>query len=230
MNYFRISTIPGYNIGHFFHENLFYALDAYIKNTKIKWILCKTLKEWELQFTLLCIKHLNIDYEYGDLTGYRSGLSFNISKTPTFFYILYLIQSIIKKEYPDEIFNGNYKVLYLRNDAQRRKMIGYDNKLDSHFDEIVYSFNDMSFEKQVRLFMKCSHFVTIEGANITNIIFMNKQSQVLVISPANNSWQLMFGTSYAVNSFNYLILYLDDFDKDIQYNEKIENAMITFLK
>ena len=88
----------------------------------------------------------------------------------------------------------------------------------------------MSFEKQVRLFMKCSHFVTIEGANITNIIFMNKQSQVLVISPANNSWQLMFGTSYAVNSFNYLILYLDDFHMDIQYNEKIENAMITFLK
>ena len=109
-------------------------------------------------------------------------------------------------------------------------MIGYDNKLNEHFDEIIYNFNNMSFEKQVKLFMKCSHFVTIEGANITNIIFMDKRAQVLVISPTNNSWPLMFGTSYAINSFNYLVLYLDDFNKDIQYNEKIENAMITFLK
>ena len=60
MEYFKIPTIPGYNIAHFFHEALFYALDAYIKNNQIKWILCKKLKEWELQFTLLCIKHLNI--------------------------------------------------------------------------------------------------------------------------------------------------------------------------
>jgi hypothetical protein len=40
----------------------------------------------------------------------------------------------------------------------------------------------------------------------------------------------MFGTSYAINMFNYLILYMDDFNKDIQYNEKIENAIISFLK
>ena len=230
MECFKIPTIPGYNIGHFFHENLFYALDAYIKNKQIKWILCKKLKEWELQFTLLCIKHLNIDYEYSDLTGYRSGMPFNISKNPNLFYILDLIQTIIKKEYSDATFDENYKVLYFRNDAQRRRMIGYDNKLDGYFDEIVYNFNSMSFEKQVRLFMKCSHFVTIEGANLTNIIFMNKKARVLDISPTNNSWQLMFGTSYAINMFNYLILYMDDFNKDIQYNEKIENAIISFLK
>ena len=230
MDCFKISTIPGYNIGHFFHETLYYALDAYIKNKNIKWILCKNLKEWELQFTLLCIKHLNIEYEYSDLTGYRSGLPFNISKNPNLFYILDLIQTIIKKEYPDAIFNEDYKVLYFRNDAPRRRMIGYNNKLDTYFDEIVYNVNNMSFEKQVKLFMKCSHFVTIEGACLTNIIFMNKQAKVLDISPTNNSWQLMFGTSYAINTFNYLILYLDDFNKDIQYNKKIEDAILTFLK
>jgi capsular polysaccharide biosynthesis protein len=230
MECFKISSIPGYNIGHFFHETLFYALDAYIKNNQIKWILCKKLKEWELQFTLLCIKHLNINYEYSDLTGYRTGLPFNISKNPNLFYILELIQTIIKKEYPDATFNENYKILYFRNDAARRRMIGYDNKLNGHFDEIIYNFNDMSFEKQVRLFMKCSHFVTIEGANLTNIIFMDKRAKVLDISPTNNSWQLMFGTSYAINTFNYLILYMDDFNKDIQYNEKIENAIVSFLK
>jgi len=86
------------------------------------------------------------------------------------------------------------------------------------------------FEKQVKLFMKCSHFVTIEGATVTNIIFMNKRAKVLVISPTNNSWQLMFGTSFAVNLFNYLVLYLDNFNEDIRYDDKIEDAMITFLK
>ena len=36
----------------------------------------------------------------------------------------------------------------------------------------------LSFEEQVIIFMKTSHFVTTEGAHMTNIIFMNKDAKI----------------------------------------------------
>lgn len=227
MNYFLISSIG--NIGHFFHENLFYALDSYLHNKNIIWVLHTNLTEWELQFTTLCIKHLKISYTFHNLTNYRTGLPYVINLSPNFNIILQLIQEIIKKEYPDTKFNGNYKVLYFRNDASRRKMLGYKGNIDIYFDEIVNDMSSLSFEKQVKLFMKCSHFVTIEGAHLTNIIFMNKKAKVLDISPTNNSWQLMFGTSQCVDVFHNFILNLDNFNSNIQYDEKIENEIKLFL-
>jgi hypothetical protein len=233
MNNFKISKINKIgNIGHFFHENLFYAIDAYLKNKTIKWIIDINLKEWELKFTLLCIKYLNIEYEYCDLEDHRSNLPYNIIDNENFFIIMNMIQEIIKKEYSDTIFKESYKVLYFRNDATTRKMENYNNELDIYFDEIVYDFSCMSFENQVKLFMKCSHFVTIEGAHLTNVIFMNKKAKLLDISPCDNSWQLMFGTSCCVGSFSNFILDLDSskFKDNIQYNEKIHNQIEMFVK
>jgi len=229
MDSFKIGTIN--NIGHFFHENLFYAIDSFLKNKNIKWILHSKLTEWELKFTLLCAKHLDIPCEFSDLTNHRSGLDYDIKKNDNFYIIMDMIQDIVNLEYPNTGFNKNYKVLYFRNDAQRRKMIGYENNLDLYFDEIIYDFNSMSFEKQVQLFMKCSHFVTIEGAHLTNIIFMNKDAKVLDISPCENSWQLMFGTSYCVNTFESFILGfgIDNFNDNIYYSSTIENRIKMFL-
>jgi hypothetical protein len=229
MDSFKIGTID--NIAHFFHENLFYAIDAFLKNENIKWILHYNLTEWELKFTLLCAKHLEIHCEFTDLTNHRSGLDYDIKKNENFYLIMDMIQDIINLEYPTATFNKNYKVLYFRSDAQRRKMIGYENNLDLYFDEIIYDLNSTPFEKQVQLFMKCSHFVTIEGANLTNIIFMNKNAKVLNISPCENSWQLMFGTSYCVNTFESFILGfgIDNFNDNIYYSSTIENRIKMFL-
>ena len=46
------------NIAHFFHEILFYGIDAFLRNKNVKWVIYDNLTEWELKFTMLCIKYL----------------------------------------------------------------------------------------------------------------------------------------------------------------------------
>jgi len=219
------------NIAHFFHEALFCALEAYLQDTSILWILDSNLKEWDLQFTLLCIKHLHIHYKYENLENYRTEnkYNYNIKVSKYFQPIMDLIQTIIKTEFPTTTFNPNYKVLYFRNDAYRRKVLDYNGTIDHLFDEIIYDFYSMPFHKQVQLFMKCSHLVTIEGATITNIVFMNKEAKVLNISPVNNSWPILFGTDKCVKTYDYFVLGLSHFNENIQYNSVIENKIKQFV-
>ena len=73
-----------------------------------------------------------------------------------------------------------------------------------------------------------THFVTIEGAHLTNILFMNPNAKILIFSPIKNSWQLMFGTSMLVNKLE-IITTGGDFHSNIKYNEKIENEIKKFL-
>lgn len=224
---FKLGTID--NIAHFFHENLFYAIDAYLRDPNTRWILHNQLTEWESGITLMCAKHLGVTYTIEDLTDHRSGLDYNISLSPNFHAILKIVKDAAEKEFPDTKFQSKYRVLYFRDDAQRRKMRGYAKQLHHCFDEVVYNMSALSFNDQVRLFMRCSHFVTIEGAHMTNVIFMDKRAKVLDISPTDNSWQVMFGTACCVESFERMVLGIDDFNWDIQYNEDIENRILWFL-
>lgn len=253
MNIFKIPSIEisdhgaVENIGHFFHEILFYAIDAYLKNKNIKWVVHNNLTEWENKFTLMCIKHLNIYYEIVDLTTeYKNIYNYNNNNNwdrgspdiknccpENYDNIMSMIQNIIKLEFPDTVYNGNYKVLYFRNDAGRRKMINYNGNLDQYFDEIVYDFENMSFEDQVKVFMKCSHFVTIEGTNLTaNIIFMNKKAKVFGLSSSNNSWPLVFGTSKLIDKFIQYCLEkpMNCVNDDILYTSELEDRIKEFLE
>lgn len=231
------------NIGHFFHEQLFHAIDIFLEDNTVKWILLGSdFNKWQEGFTKLMAKYLNIEIVKDDasITNKIKVLTSqkNLRKSANYHKILELVQEAIHKEYPEIEYNGNYKVLYFRNDANRRKMTGYQNQLDKYFDKIIYNM-DISFEEQVKLFMNCSHFVTIEGAHLTNVLFMNKKAKVLDISPMNNSWQEMFGTSICVDTFiNYYFSLRPStrkeedrlFHADIKYNLEIENKIIGFLK
>lgn len=86
-----------------------------------------------------------------------------------------------------------------------------------------------TFEEQVKLFHKTTSLVTIEGAHITNIIFMNPTAKILIFSPTRNSWQEMFGTSKFVNHFE-IITTGGDFNSNIKYNNNIKNKIEDFLK
>ena len=225
---FKLGTIN--NIGHFFHENLFYAIEAYLRDPTTQWILHNELTEWERGITLMCAKHLGIAYAVEDLTGYGyRSLQRNISLSPYFRKILKIVKDAAEKEFPDAKFQPKYRVLYFRDDASRRRMRGYARQLHKYFDEVVYNMAAYSFEDQVRLFMRCSHFVTVEGACLTNVIFMDNRAKVLDISTTDNSWQMMFGTACCVGSFERMVLGLPNFDLDIQYNEDIENRIRVFL-
>lgn len=225
---FKLSSIG--NIGHFLHENLYYAIVKYLDNLDIVWILDTELNEWEKGISLMCAKHLNIKIQYETIMGYRSGLSYNIGEHPYFERIMSMIQTIIKDEYPDVSYHPNYKVLYFRNDTSTRKMANYNGDIDQYFNEIVYDFTTMTFSEQVKLFMRCSHFVSIEGAALTNIIFMNKSAKIINISPTDNSWQLMFGTYQCVDQFKRCILDLPNFYiPEIAYTDNIKEFIVSNL-
>ena len=86
-----------------------------------------------------------------------------------------------------------------------------------------------TFEEQVRLFHKTTHFITIEGAHLTNILFMNHNSKILIFSPVRNSWQEMFGTSKIV-SYLEIITTGGDFHSDIYFNNSIKNKILHFVQ
>lgn len=224
MNSFKINSIA--NIGHFFHENLFWAIEERLKDNTTTWVLDTHLTEWEREFTLLCAKHLNVIVEYLDLHEYRSGKPFDINRSPYFDTIMTMIQDMIAPL--DNEHLGN-KILYFRNETNCRRMNGYNNNLNHLFDTVVTNLSSMSFLDQVKLFKNCSHFVTIEGANLTNVIFMKKSAKVLNITPHINSLQMMFGTSCCVDKFEIFDLRTKEFQIDIQYNDEIENKIVEFL-
>jgi hypothetical protein len=237
MNSFLIKHIHSWdktkpNIAHFFHEIVFHALDKYLKDPTIHFIIDTTLSEWESKFIHLLIKHLNITYSYNTLYYNCNDAHYerNIQIFPSFSNIMNLIQTIIHKEYPDIVYTGNYKVLYLRNECDRRKMLNYNSELNKHFDIIISDMSQLTFEEQVKLFMKCSHFITIDGAQLTNIIFMNKDAIIYNISTTNNCWTIMFGLSKIIKTFTLNVLNYTNFNDNIEYTDTIRDAILKAIE
>jgi len=215
------------NIAHFFHEIVFHAIAAYLKDNSVIFVLDTALSEWESKFMHLLIKHLNIAHEYATLhyDTNNACLERNIQALPHFTEIMALIRKIVCDEFPDITYTGNYKVLYLRDECPRRKMLGYNGELNHYFDEVITDMSALTFEQQVKLFMKCSHFITIEGAQLTNIIFMNKDATIYSISTTNNCWTLIFGTYKCIKNLELIVLNYPDFNDNITYTPVIKNII-----
>lgn len=221
------------NIGHFLHEILFHAIVEYIEDKSINWVLDNDLSDWEYNITKCVIDHLHINFEINN-TGIDTPFANydrSIKNNKHFNEVIQIIRTSVFNCYKLEeknIDRPSYKMLYFRDDASRRKMMNYNNELNHLFDEIVVDMGSKTFEEQVRLFHKATHFITIEGAHITNIIFMNPSTKILVFSPIRNSWQEMFGTSTLVNQFEIKTT-CGDFNSNIDYNDKIKDKIINFL-
>ena len=218
------------NIAHFFHEFLFWGIESKLNNSSTIFILDNKLSEWELSLTNMIIKHLHIEYEVEDLTYCHNGMDrINLKKSTNHEKIFNIIHDIVNKEYDVE-YNPNYKVLYFRDETPRRKMINYDNQLNFIFDEVITDMSSLSFDYQVRLFMKCGLFVTIDGAQMTNIIFMNKKSKILVLTTKyNNCWTNMFGTNICIDTVKEHVLNCNDFNDNIEYNDEIQEIIANFV-
>jgi len=212
---------------------LFHAIVEYIKDNSIKWFLDNDLSDWEYNITKCVIDHLHINFEINN-TGIDTPFikyDRNIKNNKHFSEVIQIIRTSVFNCYKLEeknIDRPSYKVLYFRDDASRRKMMNHNNDLNHLFDEIIVDMGSKTFEEQVRLFHKTTHFVTCEGAHLTNIIFMNINTKILVFSPIKNSWQEMFGTSRCVKHFEHAITG-GDFNSNINYNDKIKNKITKFL-
>jgi hypothetical protein len=218
------------NIAHFFHEFLFWGIDSILNNPSTIFVLDNKLSEWELSLTNLIIKHLHIEYEVNDLTYNHNGMyRINLKNSKNYNKIFNIVHDIINKEY-HVIYDPNYKVLYLRDETPRRKMISYNNQLNYLFDEVITDMSSLSFEYQVKLFMKCGLFVTIDGAHMTNVIFMNKKSKILVLTTKEkHCWTNLFGTNICINSVDEHVLNYSNFNDNIVYNDKIQEVITNFV-
>jgi capsular polysaccharide biosynthesis protein len=221
------------NIGHFFHDVLFQGCVSYIKDKSIKWVLDNDLSDWEYKLTMCIINYLHINYQINNTEIDTTFMKYdrNIKNNYHFDSVMQIIRNSVFNRYKFQEKNKDnttHKVIYFRDDASRRKMIHYNNDLNLYFDEIVIDMASKTFEEQVKLFNKTTHFVTIEGAHLTNIIFMNPDAKILVFSPTRNSWQEMFGTYIFVNHFE-IVTTGGNFNSNIKFNDQIKNKIIEFI-
>ena len=218
------------NIAHFFHDILFHGIGEYIINNQIIWVLDDNLSEWEKKFTMMMINYLKIDYKIvKNTTNPGTWYERNIKRHKHYTSIMKLIREAISNKFIHVVKpTPSYKILYFRDDASRRKMINYNNELNKYFDEIIVDMSCKTFEEQSTLFIKASHMVTIEGAHLTNILFMDSNSKILVFSPIRNSWQELFGTSSLINQFK-IVTTGGNFNDNIKYNKNIKKEILSFI-
>lgn len=224
--YIMIINIVNFNsnIGHFLHEELQYVIDIIFKNDDAfidiyipDYVLNNKLYRWHIGIlNVLTHQNKKIKLIY-DIKNYNNVINIvsSFQKIINIDYIIYL-RKIVFEYYNIEIINNQipYTVLYTRiNDTNRRHILNYEC-LVNNFDLIVHSL-DLSFEEQVKLFSKITHFVSVEGgAHFVNIMFMQPTSKAMNIltrtdfSTIDNrpehydSWQKRFGTSILIKEFN----------------------------
>jgi len=221
----------GVNISHFFHEFLFWAIDACIRNPSVTFVLDSKLHEWELKFTLLMIKHLKVKYVFEDIKHNHQGMHrLNLNKCSNFEKIMELIKIVVNKEFAVDYIPG-YKVLYLRDECEFRKFSNYDKQLDSYFDEVITDMSAFSFEDQVKLFMKCSVLVSIDGAALTNIVFMNSKATVLALTTTDKDgrWITSFGINKCIRSVEEKILNYKNYNDTMIFDDDVKTTILDFV-
>ena len=206
-NYLYYCKVP-HNIGHFLHEEIPKILNFLRdkSNENFNFIL-KNKSEWvEGVVSILVsyyghtyIKEISKDIE---LTKFPNEYNTKINRADININDIKMIRNIIFNKYniPMEIYNKN-KVLYTRQDALRRRMINFE-LIEHLFDMVIHNLS-ISFDEQIKLFSNMSHFVSLEGAHMTNVILMKQSTKILSIQVSRkNSWQEQFGTHKLVNEFN----------------------------
>jgi len=205
------------NIAHFLHEQLQYLLDLILNNLHINYKLLihpdfSTLPIYRWHYGILYIlanKQPNFELKIydGEIDIFNIYPN-NNKKIINIEHIKYLQKIVF--EYYNIDYNVDlpeYKVLYTRTKDTNRRHLLNSECLKDNFDLIIDSL-DISFEDHVRLFSKITHFVTIEGAHLTNIIFMQPFARIKNINTVystlekHNSWQLFFGTYVLIKEFN----------------------------
>ncbi len=201
------------NIAHYFHEQLQYL-----------WITLSTIRDRNVSVYTDARQLWNRDITRSVVEGL--GFQF-LEKRPPWWQVRTVdllpgIPAIFHPEAPRGIRDLVYarhlglerppatrKILYTRGDAFRRRMCNYE-RLAPLFDIVVNSLQ-LSFQEHVQLFSSASHMVSIEGANMTNIVLMQPNSAVFSIQVGSqNSWPLMFGTASLVRTFDAEFIAKDD--------------------
>ena len=191
------------------------------KKFKIQWI-CDLLK-------ILILTHNHVLYEKIPKDAYKikmfpNKLKFNHTVNIN---ICKQIRTIIFNRYniPKNRIVQKYKVFYTRKDCGRRNIYNYEILKDL-FDIFIDNLS-ISLKDQVELFSRTTHFVSVEGAHMTNIAFMRPDAKVLSIQMnKQNSWAKMFKLNNMIEKFDTNILYKSNKNnKTIIKNNKTYNII-----
>ena len=249
------------NINHDFHEIIFHLIydilinKNYQKNNNYMIIINSKMSPWTSYIIICILEYFKIKYNFDKNLniGYQQSLNYNVKSRkilrylffyPDYLYVLEKIRNIIFEK--NELKNSKkLKVLYTRKDMLSRRLIGFE-KIYKYFDLVIDNLSNLSIEGQVKLFFNTSFFVCPNGACTANIIFMNRDTNVLDIQTHNNnSWQIKYGTSKLIK--NYKLIYaknlklsldvnnsLSEFrkskqDYDILLDDKLEKNIVNFL-
>ena len=149
----------------------------------------------------LIVQEKDINYECENIiiVGEDRGLRFpklaNILKHKVFKYC-----NISDNEQKDIL-------IYNRRDTNRRIIINdveLVNELKNRNTDVklVDSLSNISFYDQIKMLNSYKTFISPTGANMTNIIFMNRDINIIEIDN-RNSWPLMWGTYKLFKKYNW---------------------------
>jgi len=225
MNYLIQLKSPNSNITHFLYQSYQPYLEFILNNPKAEIYMnhniLRKLPEYQRNLMELSFNKFNVI----NMTEPNSQCKI-IKIEPTKPYYKSDIFKIIRKMVYDKYniidtpLEIKYKVLYIRNEKQNgnkiaRRILNYE-VIQHHFDFVLHSIVDLSFEEQIRLFSRISHLVCPEGSHLGNVIFMNKKCKILAIVNTGvfydhrilpyDCWQKTFGGDEFVEEINTNII------------------------
>ena len=188
------------NIAHDFHELIFHIIFHFqklsidhIKSLNLLFILNDKMIDWSKYIITMICDYYNIKIKYTPHYVQRFPISIgykqpgyrylrDIKKYRNYLDCIQFLNELANKTIGqdiEQIKDKKWKVLYTRSDCNKRQLLNYQLVIPL-FDQVIENMN-IDAEEQIKIFQKATHFVTVGGANLTNIIFMNKSAKVLDI-------------------------------------------------
>ena len=244
------------NIAHDFHELIFHIVfhltkisPDLLRSSKPTFIVNDKMMNWSKYLIKLICDHFNIKIKYTRHYVQRFPISIGYKKLEYRYlrdikkYKNYLdcVKFINKlafekiKQPSDDMCKDTmsdcankkktWKVLYTRGDCKGRRLSNYES-IALLFDEVIENMN-IDVEEQIKIYQRATHFVTVGGANLTNIIFMNSSAKVLDIFISEiKSWCPRYGLNNWIikyQNIKALSVKINDQIVDVQYNSKESN-------
>jgi capsular polysaccharide biosynthesis protein len=192
------------NIAHFLHEQLQYLyIMLSARDCSDLTVVVNSDRPWILESTRAVASAFGCDTQFARNIVHRKGADF-LFGSPRIFSIdaLLGIRRAIYEAHGLALTKPvSKRLLYTRSDAFRRRLLD-SSRIDRYFDAVVHEM-PRTFEEQLRMFSDVSHFVSVEGAHMTNVVLMRPSARVLSLQVhKENSWPKMFGLSAVVQEFN----------------------------
>lgn len=88
---------------------------------------------------------------------------------------------------------------------ERKRLINIDLNFLSRNNIRIVEMHHLNLRKQVRILVSAKLFVSMVGAGVFNLIFMDQNSSYVEINPSKeNSWALRFGLSDLCRFYLYV--------------------------